>query len=64
MILDDPYLDAQWLRTAGHSSAGGAELGECLAVGCPRSSRASSPTDEVVLDWLDGVLGVARPAVE
>ena len=64
MILDDPYVDAQWLHAARHSGAGGAELGECLAVGCPRSSRASSPTDEVVLDWLDGVLGVARPTVE
>src|SRR5262249_9560936 len=32
MILDDPYFDAQWLRTAGHSGAGGAELGECLSV--------------------------------
>jgi hypothetical protein len=32
MILDDPFFAAQWLRTAGHSSAGGAELGECLAV--------------------------------
>jgi hypothetical protein len=32
MVLDDPYFDAQWLRTAGHSGSGGAELGECLAV--------------------------------
>ena len=32
MILDDPFFEAQWLRTAGHSSAGAAELGECLAV--------------------------------
>ena len=64
MILDDPYVDAQWLRAAGHSGAGGAELGECLAIGCPRSSSASSSTEEVVLDWLDGILGVARPAVE
>jgi hypothetical protein len=32
MILDDPFFDAQWLRAAGHSCAGGAEIGECLAV--------------------------------
>jgi hypothetical protein len=31
MILDHPS-DAQWLRAACHSGAGGAELGECLAV--------------------------------
>ena len=28
----DPLFAAQWLRTAGHASAGGADLGECLAV--------------------------------
>jgi hypothetical protein len=38
MVLDDPSFDGQWLHAAGHSGAGGAELGECLAVGCPRSS--------------------------
>jgi pimeloyl-ACP methyl ester carboxylesterase len=27
----DPLLAAQWLRAAGHASAGGADLGECLA---------------------------------
>jgi hypothetical protein len=43
MVLDDPYFDAQWLRTAGHSGAGGAELGECLAVaGAIRGSDIES----------------------
>jgi pimeloyl-ACP methyl ester carboxylesterase len=28
----DPLFHAQWLRSAGHAPAGGAELGECLAV--------------------------------
>ena len=27
----DQLFQAQWLRTAGHAPAGGAELGECLA---------------------------------
>ncbi|HYC25265.1 MAG TPA: alpha/beta fold hydrolase [Roseiarcus sp.] len=27
----DPLFAAQWLRAAGHASAGGADLGECLA---------------------------------
>ena len=43
MILDDPSFDAQWLRAAGHSGAGGAELGECLAVaGAIRASDIES----------------------
>jgi hypothetical protein len=43
MVLDDPYFDAQWLLTAGHSGAGGAELGECLAVvGAIRGSDIES----------------------
>ena len=29
----DPHFVAQWLRAAGHASAGGADLGECLAAG-------------------------------
>jgi pimeloyl-ACP methyl ester carboxylesterase len=31
-VLQDPLFSAQWLRAAGHSSSGGAEIGECLAV--------------------------------
>ena len=31
MVLRDSLFDAQWLRTAGHSGSGGAELGECFA---------------------------------
>ncbi len=43
MILDDPFFEAQWLRAAGHSSAGGAEIGECLAVaGAVRGSDTES----------------------
>jgi len=31
LVFKDDLFDAQWLRTAGHSSSGGAEIGECLA---------------------------------
>jgi len=30
-VFKDPLFAAQWLRTVGHSSSGGAEIGECLA---------------------------------
>ena len=31
VVFKDSLFDAQWLRAAGHSSSGGAEIGECLA---------------------------------
>jgi pimeloyl-ACP methyl ester carboxylesterase len=31
MVFKDDLFDAQWLRTAGHSSSGGADIGECFA---------------------------------
>ncbi len=31
IVFKDELLDSQWLRAVGHSSAGGAEIGECLA---------------------------------
>jgi predicted alpha/beta-fold hydrolase len=31
ILFKDPLFDAQWLRTASHSSSGGAEIGECFA---------------------------------
>jgi pimeloyl-ACP methyl ester carboxylesterase len=30
-VFKDSLFDAQWLRTAGHASSGGAEVGECFA---------------------------------
>jgi pimeloyl-ACP methyl ester carboxylesterase len=30
-LFKDPLFFAQWLRTAGHAAAGGADLGECIA---------------------------------
>lgn len=40
-VFKDSLFDAQWLRTAGHSSSGGAELGECFAVA--RQIRETDP---------------------
>lgn len=31
MVFKDSLFDAQWLRTTGYSSSGGAEVGECFA---------------------------------
>jgi pimeloyl-ACP methyl ester carboxylesterase len=31
MLFRDELFEAQWLRTASHAGAGGAEIGECLA---------------------------------
>ena len=43
----DRLFNAQWLRTAGHAYAGGADLGECLAaaaeIGPKREYRLPDP---------------------
>ena len=31
LVFKDSLYDAQWLRTAGHASSGGADIGECFA---------------------------------
>ena len=31
LVFNDSLFDAQWLRAAGHSSSGGAEIAECFA---------------------------------
>jgi alpha-beta hydrolase superfamily lysophospholipase len=48
----DPLFNAQWLRTAGHAYAGGADLGECLAAA--RGIREPSPDS-----WRDAWLAMA-----
>lgn len=48
----DPLFNAQWLRTAGHAYAGGADLGECLAVA--REIREPSADS-----WRDAWLAMA-----
>ena len=62
MILDDLF-EAQWLRTAGHSSAGAAELGECLAVA---EAVRRSDTESWYAAWTtmgERVLGRARESL-
>ncbi len=48
----DPLFRARWLRTAGHTSAGGADLGECLAAA--EAVREPSPES-----WRDAWLTMA-----
>jgi hypothetical protein len=42
LVFKDDLFDAQWLRAAGHSSSGGAEIGECFAA----ASRIREPDAE------------------
>ena len=42
LVFRDELFDAQWLRTAGHASYGGAELGECAAA----AGRIAEPDGE------------------
>jgi pimeloyl-ACP methyl ester carboxylesterase len=42
LVFTDDLFDAQWLRAAGHSSSGGAEIGECFAA----ASRIREPDAE------------------
>ena len=59
-IFKDELFDAQWLRAAGHSSAGGADIGECLAaaraIGEPDAERWFRGWSELA----DGVLSEAE----
>lgn len=48
----DALLQAQWLRTAGHAYAGGADLGECLAAA--EAIREPNPDS-----WRDAWLAMA-----
>jgi hypothetical protein len=44
LVFKDSLFDAQWLRTVGHSTSGGAEIGECVAA-------ASQIRDTNAEDW-------------
>ena len=48
----DPLFQAQWLRAASHASAGGADIGECLAAA--RQISEPDPTS-----WFDAWYGLA-----
>jgi hypothetical protein len=45
-VFKDSLFDAQWLRTAGHASSGGADLGESFAA----ARRICEPDAE---SWFD-----------
>jgi hypothetical protein len=59
-VFKDSLFDAQWLRAAGHSSSGGAEVGECLAA----ASQIREPDAESWFNaWhrqAEGVLATAE----
>ncbi len=53
LVFKDSLYDAQWLRTAGHSSSGGAEIAECFAA----ASRIRERNAE---DWFRAWSGLAE----
>jgi pimeloyl-ACP methyl ester carboxylesterase len=63
MIFKDELFDAQWLRAAGHSSAGGADIGECFAaarqIGEPDAERWFQAWSELA----DGILAEAEKSL-
>jgi pimeloyl-ACP methyl ester carboxylesterase len=59
LIFKDSLYEAQWLRTAGHASSGGADIGECFAAaGRIRERDAESWFDA----WFDLAAGVLTEA--
>jgi len=58
-VFKDSLFDDQWLRTAGHTSSGGAEIGECFAAArCIRETDAQSWFDV----WSELAAGVLTGA--
>ena len=53
MLFKDELFEAQWMRTVGHSSSGGAEIGECLAA-------ASSIRETSAISWFEAWYGLAE----
>jgi pimeloyl-ACP methyl ester carboxylesterase len=53
LVFKDSLFDAQWLRTVGHSTSGGAEIGECVAA-------ASQIRDTNAEDWFRAWNGLAE----
>ena len=59
LVFKDSLYEAQWLRTAGHASSGGADLGECFAAaGQIRELHAESWFNA----WSDLAAGVLAKA--
>jgi hypothetical protein len=53
LVFRDPLFDAQWLRAAGHSCSGGAEVSECFAV----ARQIREPDAE---SWFNGWYALAE----
>ncbi|MGD0189566.1 MAG: alpha/beta fold hydrolase [Rhizomicrobium sp.] len=51
MVFTDELFDAQWLRAAGHSSSGGADIGECFAAA--RAIGQAPDAERWFRAWLD-----------
>ena len=61
MVFENGLFDTQWLRAAGHSSSGGAEVGECFAA----ASRIRDGDGESwYAAWNDLATTVAAQATE
>lgn len=59
LVFKDSLYDAQWLRTAGHASSGGADIGECFAA----AGRIREPDAESWFNaWSDLAAGVLAEA--
>ena len=53
LVFKDSLFDAQWLRAAGHSTSGGAEIAECIAA-------ASQIREANAEDWFRAWSGLAE----
>ena len=60
VTFKDPLFQAQWLRAASHASAGGADIGECLAA--TRQIGEPDPTSwfDAGTAWLQNLLAAAE----
>jgi len=59
-VFKDSLFHAQWLRTAGHSSSGGAEIGECLAAASRIREQDAESWFDAWTDLGEGVLAEAE----
>ncbi len=59
-VFKDSLYDAQWLRTAGHASSGGADIGECFAAASRIRERDAESWFDAWSDLAAGVLAEAE----
>ncbi len=60
LVFKDPLFDAQWLRAVGHSSYGGAEVGECFAAATRIKELDARSWFEAWYSLAEAVLGEAN----